>query len=123
MGAVLPVAIITIIVIPRHRAYVVLCHFIEVVVCGFDYGTGFRQSPALRTNRTSSFIAVVIHVSGSTNSGGSVGIIDTVGVIGGFRLVAGTDGFMAFRVSVPAGSALAGGGVGGASGSPVGANV
>lgn len=42
MGVVLPVAIIIGVVIPRHISYVVLSHVVEVIVCGFGYGTGFR---------------------------------------------------------------------------------
>ena len=52
-----------------------------------------------------------------------MGVIDTVGVIGGFGLIAGADGFNTFRILIPAGSALAGSGVGGAGRSPVGGNV
>ena len=47
-----------------------------------------------------------------------MGVVDTVGVIGGFRLIAGTDGFITFRVLIPVGSALTGSGVGGAGRSP-----
>ena len=122
MGAATPVARI-IITRPRHGAYVVLSHVIEFVVNGFRYSAGFGQSPTFRADRTGGLITIIIHVSGSGGSGGGVGVIYTVGIISGFRLVAGADGFSTFRVLIPAGSALAGSGVGGADGGPVGGDV
>lgn len=110
MGTVFPV-VRTIIARPRHGTYVVLGHIVEFIISGFSYGTGFRQSPTFRTNRASSFVAVVTHIGSSAGSGGGVGVIDAVSVIGGFRLVAGTDGFIVFRISVPRDSSLAGGSI------------
>ena len=52
-----------------------------------------------------------------------MGVVYTVGIISGFRLVARTDGFITFRVLIPAGSSLAGSSVGGAGWSPVGGYV
>ena len=117
MGAVIPVARI-IITRPRHRAYVVLCHVIEVVISRFGYCASFRQSPTFRADRARGFITAVVHVSGSTSGGGGVSIVDTFSVVGGFGLVAGANSFIAFRVLVPVDTALAGSGVGGAWWSP-----
>ena len=46
-------------------------------------------------------------------------VVDTVGIVGGFGLIAGADGFITFTVLIPAGSALTGSCVGGAVWGPV----
>ena len=82
MSAILPITIFTTTVMPRQRAYVVLCHVIEFVISRFGYCASFRQSPTFRADRACSLITIVVHVGGGAGSGSSVGVVDTVGAIG-----------------------------------------